>query len=348
MDIAERNINRVARAAQEAGISLRPHIKAHKSVFFTKKQIYAGAKGITVAKIAEAEVMAENGVDDILVAYPVLGEEKLSRLKKLHERARILTIVDSIEVAAGLAGVGSKEHPVQALVDIDSGIHRGGRQPGEDALRFALELKSFEGLAIKGAFTYNGAIYQSASRTEMEANAEAEARILTETANLLRTNGIPVSILSGGSTPATVVLSKLNGVTEIRSGNYIFHDAAALALGIADVEDCALRILATVVSIPVPGYATIDAGSKTLTSDLAKYEGYGYIIGMPDVVITKLNEEHGFLRYDPKVHKLRIGDKMEIIPNHACVIPNLCDSIYGVRGERFEREIKIEARGKNY
>jgi len=348
LDIAERNIQRVASAAQASHLILRPHIKAHKSVFFARKQIESGAKGITVAKIAEAETMANYGFDDILVAYPVVGEEKIERLKKLHQRINIATIVDSLEVANGLAQVGSPDHPFPVLIDVDSGIHRGGRQPGKDTLEFALKLNGMDGLKIRGLFTYNGGIYLSKSREEMAQSAENEAKLLKDMDLVLKNQGIEISVLSGGSTPATVVLDHLQGITEIRSGNYLFYDVSALALGIAKIEDCALRVLATVVSTPLAGYATIDAGSKTLTTDLSDYEGYGYVVGKPDVKIVKLNEEHGFLRFDQERYQFRVGDRVEIIPNHACVLPNLCDVLYGIREGVLEREIPIEARGKNY
>lgn len=348
LDVAERNIQRVASAAQTLHLNLRPHIKAHKSVYFARKQIESGAKGITVAKIAEAETMANYGFDDILVAYPVVGQEKIERLKKLHQRINITTIVDSLDAANGLAQVGSSDHPFPVLIDIDSGIHRGGRQPGKDTLEFALKLNGMDGLKIRGLFTYNGGIYLSKSREEMAQSAESEAKLLSDMAQVLKNQGIEISVLSGGSTPAIVVLDHLQGISEIRSGNYLFYDVSALALGIAQVDDCALRVLATVVSTPLPGYATIDAGSKTLTTDLSDYDGYGYIVGKPDVKIVKLNEEHGFLRFDPNRYQFRVGDRVEIIPNHACVLPNLCDVLYGIREDVLEREIPIEARGKNY
>lgn len=349
LDVAERNIQRLAKAAQQAGIQVRPHIKAHKSVYLAKKQLEAGACGVTVAKLGEAEVMCDHGVKDILVAYPLVGEEKLARLRQLHQRARITTTVDSLEVARGLATVGTKEHPLPVLLEIDAGIHRCGRPSAEEALRLAREVSRLEGLAICGLFTYNGQIYQSQSRAEIEASARAEAKLLTDAAALFRSQGFVVSVLSAGSTPATLVLDQMAGVTEIRPGNYVFYDVSALALGVAKEEDCALRVLATVVSVPLPGYATIDAGSKTLTSDLATHrDGYGQVVGMPEVKVAKLNEEHGYLRYDPAQRQFQVGDRVEIIPNHACVVPNLFDSIYGLRGDKLELQIDIQARGKNY
>lgn len=350
LDIAERNIKRMAGLARQAGVKLRPHIKPHKSVYFARKQLAAGAQGVTVAKISEAEVMVDHGIQDILIAYSIVGEEKLSRLRRLRERgAHIITTVDSVEVARGLAQVGTPEHPMPVLIEVDSGMHRGGCQPGSDTLRLGQQVQTFKSLVLQGLFTYGGGIYGSSSREELEAHAAHEARLLRETAALLEDNGIPVQVVSGGSTPAAFALDKMEGVTEIRPGNYVFFDVSGLSLGIATPDDCSLRILATVVSVPLPGYATLDAGSKTLTTDLAgRAQGYGYIVGMPDVHLVKLNEEHGYLRYDPAVRELRVGDRVEIIPNHACVVPNLSGRIYGIRGGKVETEIAVEARGKSY
>ncbi|HBI27053.1 MAG TPA: amino acid processing protein, partial [Peptococcaceae bacterium] len=154
LDIAERNIERVAVLTRKYGIKHRPHIKAHKSAYFARKQLEAGAIGVAVAKIAEAETMVEHGITDILIAYSIVGAEKLQRLKKLHQIARVMTTVDSLEAAKGLAGIGSPEHPLPVLIEIDCGTHRGGRQSGEDTLRFAMQLRDFESLQIKGIFTY--------------------------------------------------------------------------------------------------------------------------------------------------------------------------------------------------
>lgn len=349
LDIVERNVNKIATLARNSKKKLRPHIKPHKSVYFAKKQLEGGACGITVAKLSEAEVMAEHGVDDILVAYSIIGEEKLGRLRKLRDRARVATTVDSIEVASGLSTVGTAANPLPVLIEIDCGTHRGGRQPGEDALNFAKQIKATPSLCLEGIFTYGGMVYGSSNLEELKTKAALEASILRETATLLAQNGIPVNEVSGGSTPAAFVLDKLEGITEIRPGNYIFFDASGLSMGIAKVSDCALRVLATVVSVPLPGYATIDAGSKTLTSDLATgREGYGYIVGMPDVHLAKLNEEHGYMRYDPVLREFHVGDRVEVIPNHACVIPNLSGILYGIRGEEVVSPISVEARGMNY
>ena len=348
LDIVDRNINRVANEAKKANVNMRPHVKTHKSIYFAKKQLAAGAKGISVAKISEAEVMVEYGMDDILIAYPIVGTEKALRLKKLHERIKVMTILDSLEIANNLAQVGNAERPLPVLIEIDTGLHRGGCLPGEDALKLAQKVNEYEGLSVCGVFTYNGLLRLSKSRAELEERAELEVKMLCETAKLFEKNGIQVSVISGGSTPSIAVLNKYSNITEIRSGNYIFYDLSAMSLGLASLEDCALRVLATVISVPSSGAAIIDAGTKTLTSDLSKFEGYGRVIGMDDVTIVKLNEEHGFLTYNPAIRQLKIGDRIEIVPNHSCTLSNLCDFTYGIRGDEFVQRIPVEARGKNY
>lgn len=349
LDIAQKNISRVIKSTQEAGINLRPHMKAHKTVYFAKKLIEAGACGVTAAKLSEAEVMVENGIDNILIAFPLFGREKWERFGNLNKKAEILTTVDSLEIAKGLNAVGTKEHPVHVLVEVDFGLHRCGIQPGHDFIQFALALKNLEGLKIDGVFTYNGLIYGSKTVDEIREFAKSEALLLKECAKQLKSIGIEAGILSGGNTPDILALDQLTGISEIRPGNFLYNDVSGLNLKTAYEEDCAIKIIATVVSTPVPGYATIDAGSKALTSDLAaNAQGYGRIVGRPDVSIVKLNEEHGFLKHDPATRKFSVGDRLEIIPNHACVISNLCDFVYGIRGNMVEKEIKIEARGKNY
>lgn len=349
LDVTERNIERVAALTRKYGIKHRPHIKAHKSEYFARKQLEAGAVGVTVAKIAEAETMVEHGINNILIAYSIVGEEKLQRLKKLHQTACVMATVDSPEAARGLAGIGSQEHPLPVLIEIDCGTHRGGRQPGVDTLQFAVQLRDFKSLQIKGIFTYNGNLYHTENTEQLQGLVVQESQLLREAAADLRRHQIPVEIISGGSTPALLALEELQGVTEIRSGNYLFNDVSGIQFGTAGIEDCALRVLATVISTPLPGYATIDAGSKTLTNDQSvRGEECGMVVGLPGVQLVALNEEHGYLRYDPDQVRVHIGERIEIIPNHACVLPNLCDRIYGARGDDVVQEITVDARGRNY
>ncbi|MBP1992112.1 alanine racemase [Paenibacillus eucommiae] len=350
LDIAERNISRMAELLRNKGIAHRPHIKTTKSAYFANKQLAAGASGITVAKLSEAETFVELGIDHILVAYSIVGEDKLQHLEALQKKAHIIVTVDSMEAAEGLSSVGVRSgQSVEVLIEVDGGLHRGGRQPGEDTLAFARAISELAGIRLKGIMGYFGTIYRNKDEESFRKAAGHESLVLSETASLLKDAGFCTEIISGGSSPAALMCENLDGVTEVRAGNYIFFDASGVSMGLAGESDCALRIIATVVSVPLPGRATIDAGTKTLTSDKAHHrEGFGIVTGLPDVQITGLNEEHGFLEFDIAKVQLRVGDRVEIIPNHSCVIPNLCNTITGVRKGKPVEIIKVDARGCNY
>lgn len=348
LNIVERNISNLAKIVQSAGIKHRPHIKAHKSTFLAKKQLAEGAVGITCAKLGEAEVFANKGFDDILIAFPIIGKEKLARLRALAKEITISTVVDSVEVAEGLSTIGEqigKKIPV--YIEIDSGIQRCGRQPGDDTVQFARSIQHLQGIEIMGVLSYAGQIYGLRSKDELHKMAKYEATTLVETANALKDAGFNIREISGGSSISTKFAYDMQGITEVRAGNYIFHDVAQIEIGMVKPEDCALRVIATVVSAAAPGRAVIDAGSKTLTSDGASFAtGHGFVMEYPEMEIYKLNEEHGYLRFDESI-KLKIGQKLTIIPNHACVIPNLCDELIAVRDEKVVTTFPIEARGKN-
>ncbi|TMV52906.1 amino acid processing protein [Paenibacillus mesophilus] len=350
LNIAESNIGRMAAALRARGIRHRPHIKSHKSVDLARKQMEAGAIGITVAKLSEAEVFVRGGIDDILVAYPIVGRDKLDRFARLHEQARMVATVDSLAVAEGLSEVGMRmQKPVDVLIEIDGGLHRGGVQPGQDALDFARSIRGLPGLRIRGIMGYFGTIYRHPNGPELVEAAKREASVVRATAELLRSDGFDIEIVSSGSSPAALMAEHLDRVTEVRAGNYIFFDASGIGLGLAEERDCALRVIATVVSAPLPGKATIDAGTKTLTSDKAhRREGFGCVVGRPDIRIVGLNEEHGFLEYDPATVRLQVGDRIEIIPNHSCVVPNLAPVVTGIRNGQIVGAIPIDARGCNY
>ncbi|WP_405110421.1 alanine racemase [Paenibacillus sp. FSL K6-1217] len=347
MDILQRNIVGMAKRLKACGIQHRPHIKSHKSAAIARMQLTAGAIGITTAKLSEAEVFAAAGVESILIAYPLIGADKLDRFAALHMKCRMITAVDSITGASGLSEVGMRTgKPVRVLVEIDGGLHRGGRQAGEDALRFALTVQSLPGIRVSGLMGYFGTIYRNTGEAAFIEAAREEATLMMDTAALFREAGLPVDIISTGSSPAALMCRELGGVTEVRAGNYVFWDASGVGMGLASEEDCALRVIATVVSIPLPGRATIDAGTKSLTSDKAHgRDGFGIIAGHPEVKLAALNEEHGFLQYDPLLEPFQLGDRIEIIPNHSCVIPNLHNRVAGVRNGRWSEWIAVDARG---
>lgn len=350
LDIAERNIAKMAHKLAAQQIYHRPHIKTHKSLRVAMAQVQAGAVGITVAKLSEAEVFVNGGLTDILIAYSIVGEDKLQRFANLHRKAQLKTTVDSVSIAEGLSRIGIETgKPVEVLIEVDGGLHRGGLQPGLHSLEFAKAINHLQGIRIVGLMGYFGNIYNELNRDGIVQAAKRESQLMSETSALLKQAGFSCDIVSAGSTPAGNVSEQLNGITEVRAGNYVFNDISTLELGLAAETDCALRVIATVISVPLPGYATIDAGSKTLTSDLAHHRtGHGLVVGYPEVQLVGLNEEHGYLRFEPTEVSLRVGDRVEIIPNHSCVIPNLNDFIFGVRAGQMVERISIDARGCNY
>jgi len=350
LDVAERNIRRMSEKLREYGIQHRPHIKTHKSLRFVTMQLEAGAVGITVAKLSEAETFAELGIDNILVAFPIVGDRNLARLERLHRRIAIAVTVDSWEAALGISTVGVRSgKPVPVLIELDGGLHRGGRQPGQDIVDFALRLRELPGIRVDGIMAYFGLIYRSEDRAAIAASVQAESEVIGRVVADLRQAGFAIGTVSSGSTPTAKMCELAAGITEVRAGNYIFNDVSAVQMGLAEEADCALRVMATVVSMPLPGMATIDAGTKALTSDRSHHgDGFGIVVGHPDIAIAALNEEHGMLRFDPDKVSLAIGQQLEIIPNHSCVIPNLNDVIYGVRKGVVTEKIKVDARGCNY
>jgi len=349
MDIMEKNITTMTSGLTRNGIQHWPHIKTHKSVRLARLEQQLGASGITCAKLSEAEVMAAGGINAILLAYPLIGEDKCRRYAELARKITVRTIVDSLAGAEGLSREAVKNGLIFNIdIAIDFGAHREGIQP-EDLLAFARQVAALPGLNVDGVFTYAGTIYQYHTEQDIRRAARQEARLLIDSRDRLNANGFEISHLSGGSTLSSWYADELRGITESRAGNFIFGDMNAINGGIYTTENCALTICATVVSIPLPGYATIDAGTKSLTSDLSATPGsYGLIQEYPDIELVKLNEEHGYLRYDPQKYNLAIGEQIHIIPNHCCVVANLVDEIYAFREGVFSEIITIDARGKSF
>lgn len=349
LDVVEENIKEAVEALAKYHIAHRPHIKVHKSVFLAKRQQELGCRGITCAKLGEAEAMADGGIDDILVAYPLIGRDKLERYRGLVERGiKVRTIVNSLAGARGLSELGeAMGRPLPVLVELDGGINRGGLKPGQPLIEFGGSLRGLRGIAVEGVEYYGGDIYGCRTPEEIRLRARRERDEIVDCAAKLKALGFDMKVLSGGSSFSIRCPEELEGLTEVRAGNYIFNDNALLSIGMVPLERCAMRVHATVVARPDPFTSIVDAGSKTLTTDHVGFrEGFGYIPEEPEAVITKLNEEHGFVRCEAGI-SWAVGDRITVIPNHACVVPNLCDEIYGVRGNELERPIPIEARGKN-
>lgn len=349
LDKMDNNIKVMSEKARQAGIILRPHIKTHKSVAIAAKQIEAGADGITVAKLGEAEVMHQNGIHDIFIAYPIIGEGKLTRLKKLAQKADIKVSLDSVEVAGGISAVvASIGKKIKVYIEVDTGLGRVGKKHGEDTLRLVEEVGKLPNIEIYGLMTHAGHAYAAKNQEEMIEISKQEGQYLVETKALIKEKlGIEIPCISVGSSPTSYTGGQVEGVTEMRPGTYVFNDTKLLDIGVVKEDDCALTIYSTVVSKPSENRAIIDAGSKTLTSDKRIFaEGYGLIKEKNGLTVSWLSEEHGVINL-PEGTNLKIGEVVEIIPNHVCPTVNLADELIGVRHGEIEEIIEVTARGKN-
>ena len=347
LDRLEANLEAMAAHARAAGVRLRPHTKTHKTPEIARLQLEAGAAGITVAKLGEAEVMAAAGVTDILVAYPLLGAAKLERLARLRESARVVVSLDSVEVARGLGelGVATRE-PVEVYVEVDTGLHRLGRPTGEATAELVERVAAVPGIRVLGLMTHAGHAY-GVGPDELGALVEDEVAGLRATRELCAQRGVELSEISVGSTPTAHAELGAAGVTEARPGTYVFNDTTMIELGAATEATCAAFVLATVVSRPSEDRFVIDAGTKCLSSDHDDRPGWLRVAGRDDLAFEFLNEEHGVGRLDPERGRtLAIGDKVLVIPAHVCPVVNLFDSMTLVREGRVEGEWAIAARGR--
>jgi D-serine deaminase-like pyridoxal phosphate-dependent protein len=346
LDVVERNIASMAQRARRHGVRLRPHAKTHKIPEIARMQRTAGAAGISLAKVGEAEVFAAAGFEDIFLAYPVVGAAKARRLLALADRIRLAIGADSEE---GLRTVTDVFHAagrrLDVLLKVDSGFHRVGVPP-ESAADMAGRLASLPGVSLRGLFTHAGHGYLAPTLEEVAAVGRAEGETLAAAAESVRRAGVPVAEVSVGSTPTAHSAMTAPGVTECRPGNYVYHDASQVSLGVCAQADCAMTVLATVVSVPSPDRAVVDAGSKTLSTDALRPRpnGHGAILGRRSR-IERLSEEHGVIRVEPG-ERFRVGERVSILPNHACVVSNLHDIIHAVRGGRVEAELRVAARGR--
>lgn len=341
-DKLKRNIQDMAEFASRQGLKLRPHIKAHKIPEIAKMQMDAGAVGITVAKLGEAEVMFESGIDDILVAFPLIGAAKMARALDLLDRGCKLTLlVDSI---VGAKQINQLAYPggVNIMVKIDSGLGRCGLTPGQDLNNLLQVIISADYLNFRGILTHAGHAYGCANYSEVEQIGVKEGELMTRLATEMG-KVLDVGEVSIGSTPTAKIGGKIPGVTEIRPGNYVFYDATQVALGVVTPDRCSLRVRATVISRPSPNRAVIDAGAKVLALDKGAHGG-GALAGHGLLenhawTLERLSEEHGIIVGEGLPE---IGSVVEIIPNHACPVVNLADYVYIDDGLMW----KVAARGK--
>ena len=319
LDALDRNIKSMQQRCRDWGVGLRPHTKTHKIAEIARMQLEAGAVGITVAKIGEAEVLPDG---EVLIAYPIVAS-KTARLQRLAEQRRVTVVVDSTDTARAAAGVGT-------LVEVDVGAGRCGVQTPEQAVAVARACENFRGL-----FYWPSWLDEDGFR---KAQQHLDGHIAA-----IKAAGLKVEIVSGGSTPGAAKTPMIPATTEIRPGTYVFNDASCVANKLATVEECALKVLVTVVSTAVPGQCVVDGGSKTFSSDTTVGVGtFGLIPDRPWTMI-KVNEEHGYVKMEGKA---KVGEKLWVIPSHVCATVNMHDEIAYGRGGKVEGVWKVTARGK--
>jgi len=348
LGILERNLDRLANYSRQHRIGLRPHTKTHKTPEVARMQVERGAVGITVAKVGEAEAMAAGGLDDILIAYPIYGRENLRRLATLARARRLLVSLDSEATAQELSRAASEQSAtVGVLVEFDSGFHRCGLGPGPACVELAKKIEKLPGLKFRGLMTFFGSVW--GTEDERKKEIREVAKKVKKALQAFHEARMAVEIVSGGSTPSAEFAHEVPGLTEIRPGTYVYNDLNTYYQGLCRLENCAARVVTTVVSTAVPGRAIIDAGSKTFSSDplgSGPKTGHGYVAEAPDAKLIKLNEEHGHLDITGSKHHFQVGEVLTVIPNHVCACVNMHDEVFQVRNDEVVGCWRVAARGK--
>lgn len=367
------NLQRMQKKADANGAMLRPHVKTHKSVALARMQIGAGASGIATAKVGEAETFVEAGIDDVRLAYTIVGDDKYQRLLDLMDDARISFCVDTLEGARqASAFFNERGGPVDVLLEVNSGLNRCGVDPTDSrSLDIAREVASLPGLRLIGILTHAGHAYNGphdgeTSREALVRVSNHERNVMLAFAVLLRDARIPnvepgTFEISVGSTPTMRYFENRNldgfEITEIRPGNYIFNDAMQVGLEVADLNECALTVLTTVISRHRVRSGQerlfVDAGKKVMTSDTGyRTDGFGTLLynarvmeRLPHAHVTGLSEEHGWIEVSGG-STFDVGDRIRLVPNHACTTMNTQDRFYIVEGENIVDTLPVDARGR--
>lgn len=349
LDIMEKNINDVQKLCDENKTELWPMVKTHKSTEIAKMQIDAGAKGFLVGTIDEAEKLSEKGTAKICIAYPVCGDANIQRLIKISEKTRLFVSLDNLGAASEFEEAFSKvDKELDYLIIIDSGLHRLGVNSNSVA-EFAENMKKFKHLKFSGISTHPGHVYGCPGTDEVNKVVNEEVDTLKEASEKLKQNGFELEVIATGSTPTFFGSVKEEFINVQRPGNYVFYDNIQIGLGIASEENCSLTVLATVISDSQEGKLILDAGSKCLGLDKGAHgivltDGFGRIKGHPELVVDGLSEEVAKIKINGKTD-LKVGDQVQIIPNHSCSSANMTDYLVGYRGNSVEKIIYIDIRG---
>ena len=333
-DRLERNLGRWQEFCDARGLRCRPHVKTHKCVEIARLQLELGAVGLVCQKLGEAEVMVDAGARDILVPYNIVGAAKLERLAALCERADVAVGADDECLLTGLERAAARSRrTLSVLVECDTGHGRAGVQDPEAAATLAGQIERTSGLSFGGLFTHPA--------------SAAALRFLEQAVAAVRRIGLEPRTVSIGGTPMMWHAADFQPlVTEYRAGTYAFLDRSSIARGVGCRDDVALTVLATVVSRSTPGRAIVDAGSKSLSSDAAPIPGFGEVLGTANSELTRVDEEHGYVSVADG-DAFEVGQRVQIVPNHACAVVNLFDRLHVVRGGRVTAIWSIAARGRS-
>jgi D-serine deaminase-like pyridoxal phosphate-dependent protein len=344
------NLGRMAEDVKRSGCSLRPHVKTHKIPELARLAMAYGACGVTVAKVSEAEVMANGGIGDIFIAYPLVGDFRIRRAGELSRNIRLILAIDSLAGAQALSVHAIRTGIVfEVRMEVDTGLRRTGISM-EQASGLAMNISRLPGLKLTGLFTFRGPMLDGKPTTDNEAAGMQEGRMIAALAESLRAQGLDIVDVSGGSSPTGRHVAAVGGVTEVRPGTYIFNDFMQVMEKTCAIEDCAASVLATVVSTPEAGYAVIDGGSKTFATDFQVnappyfFTGYAVSADHPDLVLTRVNEEHGILTSASGNTGLSVGQRIRLIPTHICTTVNLHNDIWLLE-DGILRKTRVEARG---
>ena len=337
-----RNIAYMQEVANSSGVALRPHTKTHKCPEIAKLQVKAGAIGICVQKLGEAEVMVDAGFQDILIPNEIVQPTKINRLVELQEKATIKVAVDSLENAESIGKVAmSFGRTISVYVDVDIGMKRCGIPLGPSVAKFSKKIATIKGLRLEGLTTYEGHLYKIKN---VKQRAKAATRIIkryVEVGNRIRKAGVEIPKICCASTLTATVTAKVPGVSELHPGNYIFYDLMQVDRGSTVFENCAQRVLTTVISTPTSNRCVVDAGSKAFVNDQCMFPRS---LHHADITPYSITEEH--LAFTTKKTKLRVGDKVQFVPYHACTATNMFDQLYVVDGDEVVANWPISARGK--
>lgn len=354
--LARENIRRVQQGVNDAGCRLRPHIKTHKMPYFARLQLEAGAAGITCAKVSEAEVMADGGAEDIFIAYPMVGEFRIRRALALSRRVgRLILAVDSLAGAKALnEAAGAAGFPLEVRLEVDTGAKRTGVLR-DRVVDLAKAVAVLPNLRLTGIYTFKSLVLHGEPTQDNDAAGKEEAGLMHDVAQAIRAAGVDVQDISVGSTPTWQQAAETGLVTEVRPGTYIFGDWMLTRENCATFDQIAVRLYATVVSTPAPGYAILDGGTKTFPMDVPLdvepgcYPGYAIPIGAdgrPDqnLRLRRMNEEHGILTAQNGETGLAVGQVLELVPIHVCTAVNMQNQVF-VAQDGALRPMPVAARG---